>query len=72
MDKNKMKTWYDEDVDLLYISLKKGVAVDSREIGENIRVEYNRKGEIIGLEIQNISKYIAKSIAERLKEVIAK
>jgi len=46
--------------------------VDSEELEENIRVEYNEKGEIIGLEILNISKYLAKSIAEKLKEAIAK
>lgn len=72
MDKSKIKMWYDEEVDILYLLLKKGEAVDSEELEENIRVEYNEKGEIIGLEIRNISKYLAKSIAEKLKEAIAK
>jgi|GEM_PF-5935424 len=26
MGKNKMKIWFDEDVDILYVSLRKGVA----------------------------------------------
>lgn len=69
MDKNKVKMWYDEEADILYLSLKEGRAVDSKEIEENIRVEYDKKGEIVGLEISNISRYLAKSIAEKLKEV---
>ena len=69
MDKNKVKMWYDEETDILYLSLKEGRAVDSEEIEENIRVEYDKQGEIIGLEIYNISRYLAKSIAEKLKKV---
>jgi len=69
MDKNKVKMWYDEETDILYLSLKEGRAVDSEEIEENIRIEYDKKGEIVGLEISNISRYLAKSIAEKLKEV---
>ena len=69
MDKNKVKMWYDEETDILYLSLREGRAVDSEEIEENIRVEYDKQGEIVGLEISNISRYLAKSIAEKLKEV---
>lgn len=72
MDKSKIKMWYDEEVDILYLLLKKGEAVDSEEVEGNIRIEYNKKGEVVGLEIQNISKFLTKAIAERLKEVVAK
>ena len=41
MDKNKVKMWYDEETDILYISLREESAVDSEEIDENIRVEYD-------------------------------
>ena len=63
MDKDKMKMWYDEEMDILYISLREGSAVDSEEIDENIRVEYGKQGEIVGVEISNISRYLAKYIA---------
>ena len=69
MDKDKMRMWYDEESDILYISLKEGLAVDSEEIDENIRVEYNEHGDAIGIEISNISRYLAKSIAKKLKDV---
>ena len=39
------------------------------ETDDNIRVEYDKRGEIIGVEIYNISRYLAKSIAGKLKEV---
>ena len=68
MDKDKMKMWYDEEMDILYISLREGRAVDSEEIEENIRVEYDKQGEIVGVEISNISRYLAKYIAEKLRK----
>ncbi|MEX2706279.1 MAG: DUF2283 domain-containing protein [Candidatus Freyrarchaeum guaymaensis] len=70
MGKNKIKMWYDEDVDILYISLREGEGIDSEEIKENLRVEYNKKGEVIGLEISNISKLLTKTLAEKLKQAI--
>ena len=72
MGKNKIKMWYDEDVDILYISLREGEGIDSEEIKENLRVEYNKKGEVIGLEISNISKLLTKTLAEKLKQAIMK
>ena len=72
MGKNKIKMWYDEDVDILYISLREGEGIDSEEIKENLRVEYNKKGEAIGLEISNISKLLAKTLAEKPKQEIMK
>ena len=72
MGKDKIKMWYDEEVDILYISFKEGESVDSEEVEESIRIEYNKDGEIVGLEISEISKYLAKSIAEKLKGVIAR
>jgi len=72
MGKDKIKMWYDEEVDILYISFKEGESVDSEEVEENIRIEYNKDGEVVGLEISEISKYLAKSIAEKLKGVIAR
>ena len=72
MDKGKVKMWYDVEVDILYISLKEGESVDSKEIEDNIRLEYNKDGEIIGIEISNISRYLAKHIAEKLKGIVGR
>ena len=67
MDKNKIKIWFDDEEDILYVSLKEGLAVDSEEIKKGIRVEYGKDGRVIGIEIHNLSKMIAKSLASRLK-----
>ncbi len=71
MDKN-IKLWFDEEEDILYLSLAEGEAVDSEEIAENVRVEYNENGMMIGVEISGISKMLASSIAKQLKELVHK
>ncbi|RLL84059.1 hypothetical protein CN13_01555 [Petrotoga sp. HKA.pet.4.5] len=63
-----MKVWFDEDSDILYISLKKGAAIDSEEVSDNVRVEYDVHNQIIGIEIYHISKMVAKNLAKELKE----
>lgn len=71
MDKN-IKLWFDEEEDILYLSLAEGEAVDSEEIAENVRVEYNENGMMIGVEISGISKMLASSIAKQLRELVHK
>ena len=68
MDKNKIKAWYDDESDIFYISLKQGSAVDSEEIAEDVRIEYDKAGEILGIEIHHVAKMVAKSLAAHLKE----
>lgn len=63
-----IKVWFDEDNDILYISLRKGAAVDSEEVSDNIRVEYDAQDQIIGIEIYHISRMLAKNLAKELKE----
>ncbi|MDI6904581.1 MAG: DUF2283 domain-containing protein [Candidatus Bathyarchaeia archaeon] len=69
-----MKVWYDREVDILYISLKKGPAYDSEELSPDVRVEYDEKGKLIGIEVMNarinVFNAIAKEIATHLKETI--
>jgi YD repeat-containing protein len=65
-----IKVWFDEDNDILYISLRKGVAVDSEEVSGNIRVEYDAQDQIIGIEIYHISRMLAKNLAKELKETL--
>jgi uncharacterized protein YuzE len=63
-----IKVWFDEDNDILYISLKKGPAADSEEVSDNIIVEYDAHDQIIGIEIYHISKMVAKNLSKELKE----
>ncbi|RKZ21723.1 DUF2283 domain-containing protein [bacterium] len=69
MDKDKIKVWYDEETDILYVSFRKGSGVDSEEIRENIRVEYGKKGEVMGVEIHHLTKMVAKSLMREIKEM---
>ncbi len=59
MGRDSVRMWYDGEVDVLYVSFKEGESVDSEEAAENIRIEYNKDGEMVGLEISEISKYLA-------------
>ena len=65
-----VKVWLDEETDILYVSFKEGVSVDSEEVAENVRVEYDEQNQIIGLEIHNITKMLAKPLAKKLREAI--
>jgi uncharacterized protein YuzE len=68
-----MKTTYDEENDILYIVVSEGAASDSEELDDDIRVEYDKKSKIVGIEIQdarrNIGKTMAQEIAQQVKAV---
>ena len=34
-----VKVWFDEETDILYLSLREGISVDSEEVAEDVRVE---------------------------------
>jgi uncharacterized protein YuzE len=69
MDKG-VRISFDEESDILYLSLKEGVAVDSEEIIEDVKVEYDEDGQVIGIEIFNITKMLATALGKRLKEIL--
>jgi uncharacterized protein YuzE len=70
MDENKIKIWFDEDVDILYVSLRKGASVHSEEQEAGVRLEYDAQGQVIGLEITEVTKRLAEPLTKRLAEVI--
>ena len=66
-----VKVWFDEETDILYVSLREGISVDSEEVAEeDVRVEYDKQGQIIGVEIHNITKMLAKPLARQLREAV--
>jgi len=71
MGKNKIKVWFDEEMDILGVSLRKGASMDSEEIEEGVRIEYDAQSRIIGLEISEITRRLAKPLAKRLSEVVS-
>jgi uncharacterized protein YuzE len=70
MGKGKVKIWYDEESDILYISFGKGVAVDSEEVDEGVRVEYDEGGKLVGVEISNAREKLLKQIAKLISREI--
>jgi len=47
---------YDPGADALYVKLKEGKVADSEEVGEGVVVDYDDKGEVIGIELLEFSK----------------
>ena len=68
MDKNA-EVHFDKEKNILYLLLKPGKASGSKEI-KNIKLEYDEKGEVIGIEIRNFSEFVATAIAKHLGEVL--
>lgn len=58
-----MKVHYDPDVDILYLVIRRGPIRDSRELDEDIRVEYDKNGTIVGIEISNAGKNLARPLS---------
>ena len=60
---------YDSKSDILYIVAKKGLEEEFVEIAPGVNVELDEKGEVIGIEILNASKFF-KPIAKPLYQHI--
>jgi len=65
-----MKVNYDPEEDILYIVIRKGSVVDSKEVDADIRLEYDRKGNIAGLEIMNARRNLARTFAHEIAKEI--
>ncbi|GBC68611.1 hypothetical protein HRbin01_00294 [archaeon HR01] len=74
MDKSReersMKVTYDPETDIIYIVLRDGEVYDSKEENEDIRLEYGKKGELIGIEIMNARANLITSIAKEISREI--
>lgn len=46
---------YYADTDSLYIDLTEGDSVESREISEGVVLDYDAKGNLVGIDIDNAS-----------------
>jgi uncharacterized protein YuzE len=51
-----VKISYYPETDTFYIELKELPSVESEEIAEGIVVDYAENGEVVGIEIEHISK----------------
>lgn len=54
-----MKLNYYRDTDSLYIDLSEKKSVDTVEISEGVLIDYDVKGNIVGIDIDNASKKLS-------------
>lgn len=66
-----MKFEYDEDVDAAYIyiehPIKEGEVKKTIELNENIILDFDKKGKLLGMEILNASKVMNKKVLVEAK-----
>lgn len=58
-----MKANYDRENDILYVIVREGPAYDSEELDDDVRIEYDKNGKIIGVEILDASRNIGRVMA---------
>ena len=51
-----MKLHYYPETDSLYIELKNGPGAETREIVEGLLVDFDSKGDVVGLDIDHASR----------------
>lgn len=64
-----MKITYDKEVDVLYIKLKEVDIAESEETEKNIIVDYDKDGNIVGIEILYFVKNNKTDVFPIFKEV---
>jgi len=65
-----LKLNYDPEEDILYIVIKDGPIFDSKEIDQDIRLEYDKVGDVAGLEIMNARRNLARVLAQEIAKEI--
>lgn len=68
-----MKVEYDDESNILYLRLREGKIVETRLLAEDVYVDVDENGDILGIEIWNASRNIieelARVIAEKVKSI---
>ncbi len=49
---------YYRETDMLYIKLADGVSTESEEVASNIVLDFDKQNRVIGIEIEDASKFI--------------
>jgi uncharacterized protein YuzE len=70
MEEGKVKAWYDDSVDILYMLFEEGPSHEVVEVDPDVHLELDEKGKVIGIEIWNagergLIRQIAKATAEK-------
>ena len=64
-----MKVRYDPQGDILYIEVSPSKVAETVEIDEDILVDYDENGNIVGIEIWRAREVLLGEIMRRLKEL---
>jgi uncharacterized protein YuzE len=64
---NKSRMSYFEEDDVLHLVISDEPEAASIEVSPNITVELNDKGELIGIEVLNASRFVRDSILETVQ-----
>ncbi len=55
-----MKIIFDKEADALYIELSSGEFASNKKIDDNTIIDLDKKGNILGIELLNVSKRLSK------------
>jgi len=53
-----MKVNYHPETDSLYIDLSEATSVESREVSEGVVLDYDKSGNLVGIDIDNASRKV--------------
>lgn len=67
-----MRTRYDSEYDILYIDIVDKKVHDTQPLDEDILLDLDEEGNIVGIEIWQASKNIVEPVAEKLVEKVRK
>lgn len=56
------KIFYDKKSDALWLLIKSGVEEEVKEVSPGVNVELGKNGELLGIEILNVSKVVDEKI----------
>jgi uncharacterized protein YuzE len=60
---------YDEKADAIYVWVRRGKYDVSEELAENVILDLDRKGRIIGIEVLDASKNLGKELVSRILHI---
>jgi uncharacterized protein YuzE len=64
-----MKIQYDQEADALYMYLSKKKVARTCQVGENVIVDFDTKGGIIGIEMLFVSSKIPKAVLAKAQQI---
>jgi uncharacterized protein YuzE len=66
-----MRIHYDEKVDAFYLRLDDSKVVESEEVKPGIVLDFNAKNQVVGIEVLNFKRRVAKADLKHLKVLVA-